>query len=93
MPLTKRFRYMLEALTGIVPLFEPGDISHVHKPAKRLQRTLGDLRDLKRFASPALSAETDHPGEHRPPGYRRQRQKLRNAAISAYRSLKEAGAC
>jgi len=89
----KRFRYMLEALTGIVPVFQPGDISHVHGPAKRLQRALGDLRDLKRFASPALSAETDHPGKHRPPGYRRERQKLRNAAISAYRSLKEAGAC
>jgi CHAD domain-containing protein len=89
----KRFRYMLEALTGIVPVFEPGEISHVHRPARRLQRTLGDLRDLKRFASPALSAETDHPGKHRPPGYRRRRQKLRNTAISAYRSLKDAGSC
>jgi CHAD domain-containing protein len=86
----KRFRYMLEALTGIVPVLDHGEFHRVHRPAKRLQRTLGDLRDLKRFARPGLSAETDHPGKHWPPGYRRQRQKLRNAAISAYRSLKDA---
>ncbi|MBR1148174.1 CHAD domain-containing protein [Bradyrhizobium sp. AUGA SZCCT0431] len=89
----KRFRYMLEALTGIVPVFGDGEFRHVHKPAKQLQRTLGDLRDLKRFARPGLSAQGDNPGQHRPPGYRRQRQKLRSAAISAYRGLKEAGAC
>jgi CHAD domain-containing protein len=89
----KRFRYMLEALTDIVPVFDRGDFRHVHRPAKQLQRSLGDLRDLKRFARPGLSAESDSPGEHRPPGYRRQRQKLRSAAISAYRSLKNAGKC
>jgi CHAD domain-containing protein len=87
------FRYMIEALTLIIPLFDPGEYRHVHRPAKRLQRSLGDLRDLKRFAKSALSAQTDHPGEHRPPGYRRQRQKLRSAAVSAYRSLKDAGVC
>lgn len=93
----KRFRYMLEALSGIIPLFDQREFRHVHKPAKRLQRTLGDLRDLKRFARPGLSAQRDyqgdHPGEHRPPGYRGQRQKLRRAAMTAYRSLKDAGAC
>lgn len=89
----KRFRYMLEALTDTVPVFAPGQFRHVHGPAKRLQRTLGDLRDLRRFARPALSAEADNPGRHRPPGYRRQRRKLRSAAISAYRSLKDAGKC
>jgi CHAD domain-containing protein len=89
----KRFRYMLEALTGIVPVFDLGEFRHLHRPAKRLQRSLGDLRDLKRFARPGLSAEGDHPSEHRPPGYRRQRQKLRIAAMSAYRSLRDAGAC
>jgi CHAD domain-containing protein len=89
----KRFRYMLEALTGIVPVFDRGAFRHVHRLAKRLQRALGDLRDLKRFAKPGLSAEGDHPGQHRPPGYRRQRQKLRRAAMSAYRDLKRAGAC
>jgi CHAD domain-containing protein len=89
----KRFRYMLEALTGIVPVFDHDEFRHVHRPAKRLQRALGDLRDLKRFAKPGLPAEGDHPGQHRPPGYRRQRQKLRRAAMSAYRSLRDAGAC
>jgi CHAD domain-containing protein len=89
----KRFRYMLEALTGIVPVLDHGPFRHVLRPAKRLQRALGDLRDLKRFAKPGLSAEGDHPGQHRPPGYRRQRQKLRRAAMSAYRDLKRAGAC
>ena len=89
----KRFRYMLEALTGIVPVFDPGEFRHVHRSAKRLQRTLGDLRDLKCFAKQGLPAEGDHPREHRPPGYRRQRQKLRSAAMSAYRSLRDAGAC
>ena len=93
----KRFRYMIEALTGIIPLFDQREFRHVHKPARQLQRTLGDLRDLKRFAKPGLSAQGDHqgdhPGEHRPPGYRRQRQKLRSAATSAYRSLRDAGAC
>ena len=89
----KRFRYMLEALTGIVPVFGHGEFRHVHGPAKRLQRTLGDLRDLKRFARSELSAEGENPGEHRPPGYRRQRQKLRSAAMSAYRGLRDAGAC
>ena len=89
----KRFRYMLEALTGIVPVFDHGEFRHLHRPAKRLQRTLGDLRDLKRFARPALSAEGDDPGQRRPPGYRRQRQKLRSAAMSAYRNLKDAGKC
>ncbi len=89
----KRFRYMLEALTDIVPVFDRGEFRHVHRPAKRLQRKLGDLRDLKRFARPGLSAEGDSPGEHRPPGYRRERQKLRSAAIAAYRSLKDAGKC
>lgn len=89
----KRFRYMLEALTGIVPVFDHGEFRHVHGPAKRLQRILGDLRDLKRFARPGLSAEGEDPGQQRPPGYRRQRQKLRRAAIEAYRSLRDAGAC
>jgi len=89
----KRFRYMLEALTGIVPVFDHGEFRHVHKPAKQLQRTLGDLRDLKRFARPGLSAQGDNPGQRRPPGYRGQRQKLRSAAMDAYRTLKEAGAC
>jgi len=89
----KRFRYMLEALTGIVPVFERDQLRHVHRPVKRLQRTLGDLRDLKRFARSGRSAAVERGGKRRPPGYRRQRRKLRGAAMSAYRDLKDAGAC
>ena len=84
----KRFRYMLEALADIVPLCDRGGFRYLHRPAKRLQRVLGDLRDLKRFAGVTASAD---PGR-RPPGYRRHRKKLFGAAIEAYRELKRAGA-
>ena len=47
----KRFRYMLEALTETVGVRGRGELRHVHGPAKRLQRALGDLRDLTRFAN------------------------------------------
>ena len=79
----KRFRYMLEALMNIAPLRSRADVRRMHSAAKRLQRTLGDWRDLKRFAG--LS------GEKRDkclPGYLRQQQKLRSAALKAWRDLK-----
>jgi CHAD domain-containing protein len=82
----KRFRYMLEALTDIVPLRNRADVRRMHGAAKRLQRTLGDLRDLKRFAG--LSYENRD--KHRPSGYRRQRQKLKSDAVKALRDLKQA---
>jgi CHAD domain-containing protein len=90
----KRFRYMLEALSEIVPVRGRGKFAHVYRPARRLQRTLGDLRDLKRFADLAASsprAEAER-GKKRPPGYRRQKEKLLDAALEAYRDLKRAGA-
>src|SRR6266404_5765035 len=46
----KRFRYMLEALTETVALWGRGEFHHLHRPAKRLQRALGDMRDPERFA-------------------------------------------
>ena len=83
----KRFRYMLEALSEIVPVRGRGKFAHVHRPAKRLQRTLGDLRDLKRFADLAASSPRDkgQRGKKRPPGYRRQKEELLDAALKAYR--------
>jgi CHAD domain-containing protein len=77
----KRFRYILEALreTGALP--KRGEWRRLHRPAKQLQRTLGDLRDLARFAD---IAETS------PPGYRRRKAKLLAAAVAAYRDLKDA---
>lgn len=77
----KRFRYMLEALTDIVPMRSRAELRQVHSAAKRLQRTLGDLRDLKRFAGLP------------PPGYRRRQETLASAAVRAWRHLRQAGAC
>jgi CHAD domain-containing protein len=90
----KRFRYMLEALTETVAVWERGEFRHLHRPAKRLQRTLGDLRDLKRFAgraAPPVAGEGKR-ARKRPPGYRRRREKLLGAAVEAYHDLKLAGA-
>jgi CHAD domain-containing protein len=87
----KRFRYMLEALTDIVAMRRRAEVRPMHNAAKRLQRTLGDLRDLRRFAG--LSPSADKRDKRRPPGYRRQREKLENAAARAWRDLKQAGAC
>jgi CHAD domain-containing protein len=91
----KRFRYMLEALTETVPVRRRGGFRHVHRPAKRLQRALGDLRDLKRFAGLAVppQAEDGKRREKHPPGYRQRKEKLLNAATEAYCSLKQAGTC
>ena len=89
---TKRFRYMLEALTDIVPLRSRGEFRHVHKPAKRLQGVLGDLRDLERLARLGVSAQGGNP-EKNPPHYRGQRKKLLREAVDACRSLRQAGAC
>ncbi|UPJ53322.1 CHAD domain-containing protein [Bradyrhizobium sp. 200] len=92
----KRFRYMLEALTDTVALWGRDEFHHLHRPAKRLQRTLGDMRDLERFAGLAdgpPKAEDGRRGEKHPPGFRDRREKLLDAAMAAYRDLKHAGAC
>ncbi|MEH2527697.1 MULTISPECIES: CHAD domain-containing protein [unclassified Bradyrhizobium] len=91
----KRFRYMLEALTETVAPRGRGELRHLHRPAKRLQRALGDLRDLKRFAglaSGSPQAENGNRGKKHPPGYRRRKEKLLGAAIAAHRDLMHAGA-
>jgi CHAD domain-containing protein len=88
---TKRFRYMLEALTDIVPFRNRGEFRQMHKPAKCLQGVLGDLRDLKRLARLGVSAREGNPDKN-PPRYRRQRKKLLREAVDAYRNLKQAGA-
>jgi CHAD domain-containing protein len=77
----KRFRYILEALRETDALPKRGEWRRLHRPAKQLQRTLGDLRDLARLAD---IAETS------PPGYRRRTEKLLDAAVAAYRDLKDA---
>jgi len=85
----KRLRYILEALTDIVGVHDCDDLRRVHRSARRLQQVLGDLRDLKRFASIGASSPPVEGHKHRkPPGYRRRKKKLLGAAIEAYRSLK-----
>jgi hypothetical protein len=81
---------MLEVLTDIIPIYGRGEVRPIHRPAKRLQRTLGDLRDLERFSRSGPPPEAAEPSGHRPPGFRRQNKKLLEAAVVAYRSLKQA---
>ena len=92
---SKRFRYMLEALAETVAVQGHDELKHLHGPAKRLQRALGDLRDLTRLAGLARPSQAEDGKRRRkpPPGYRRRKQKLMEDAIEAYRSLKQAGVC
>ena len=90
---SKRFRYMLEALTETVALRGRGELKHLHGPAKRLQRALGDHRDLTRLAGLARSSKGEGGKRKPPPGYGHRKQKLMDDAIEAYRSLKQAGVC
>ena len=88
----KRLRYMLEALKETEALRGRDEWQRLHRPAKQLQRTLGDLRDLKRFAdhadtSPSASGKG---AKTHPPAYRHRTEKLLDAAIAAYRDLKNA---
>jgi CHAD domain-containing protein len=92
----KRFRYMLEALTETVALRGRGEFHHLHRPAKRMQRALGDMRDLERLAGLADGSPQADNGKRRnkrPPGYRHRREKLLGVAIAAHRDLKHAGVC
>jgi CHAD domain-containing protein len=92
----KHFRYMLEALTETVAPWGRAEFHGLHRPAKRLQRALGDMRDLERFAGLASGSpqvENGKRGRKYPPGYRNRREKMFDAAIAAYRDLKHAGAC
>jgi CHAD domain-containing protein len=90
----KRLRYMLEALSDTVAPWGRGEFHHLHRPAKQLQRALGDMRDLERFAGLANGrpeAENGKRGKKHPPGYRHRKEKLLGAAIAAHHDLKYAG--
>ena len=92
----KRFRYMLEALTETVTLLGRGEFHHLHRPAKRMQRALGDMRDLERLAGLAdgsPQADNGKRGKKHPPGYRQRREKLLGVVVAAHRDLKHAGVC
>jgi CHAD domain-containing protein len=88
----KRLRYMLEVLTDIVPVSVHREFRRMHRPAKRLQRVLGDLRDLERFGRLGAGSRPPEGGKQsnlRPPGYRQQKKKLLAAAVEAYRGLRQ----
>jgi CHAD domain-containing protein len=87
----KRFRYMLEALKQTDVLRGRDEWQQLHRPAKRLQRSLGDLRDLERFAD-LPAAENRKPASKHPPGFRHRSEKLLDAAIAAHRDLTQASA-
>ena len=74
----KRYRYVLEALGETCPPGTRSKLRHLHKPAKRLQRSLGDLRDLQRLRAGA---------SERPPGYRKQKKELLAAARAALHDI------
>ena len=87
----KRFRYMLEALAKSVDLGGQSEWRDLHRPAKRLQRALGDLRDLKRFADLADGPPQAENGDRgKPPGYRHRKEKLFGDAIAAHSDLGQA---
>ena len=91
----KRYRYMLEALRGVFPKPDRARIRRTQKPARRLQRALGDLRDLKRFGrvgTVSLQPAGGRRNVGRPPHYRKQTRKLLAEALAAHRGLKRAKA-
>ncbi|MGN6309341.1 MAG: CHAD domain-containing protein [Xanthobacteraceae bacterium] len=77
----KRYRYVLEALGDIRPPAARPKLRHLHKPAKGLQRGLGDLRDLQRLRRIGATSR-------KPPGYAKRKQQLLAAARAAWRDLK-----
>lgn len=77
----KRYRYVLEALGDICPPAARATLRHLLKPAKRLQRALGDLRDLQRLRRIGASSR-------KPPGYATQKERLLAAARAAWHDLK-----
>lgn len=77
----KRYRYVLEMLGDICPPAARAPLRHLLKPAKWLQRALGDLRDLQRLRRIGASSR-------RPPGYAKQKERLLAAARAAWRDLK-----
>jgi len=87
----KRLRYMLEALRETQALSKRGQFRQMHPPARQLQRALGDLRDLTRFADLAR-LQGGKRSERYPPGYHQRSDKLLKAAIAAGLVLKRVAA-
>ncbi|MGB3446464.1 MAG: CHAD domain-containing protein [Xanthobacteraceae bacterium] len=76
----KRYRYALEALGDICPPAARTELRHRRKPAKGLQRALGDLRDLQHLRRIGASSR-------KPPGYAKLKKQLLATAHAAWRDL------
>lgn len=87
----KRLRYMLEALRETEAWSKRSGFQRMHRSARQLQRALGDLRDLTRFAELARPRDGKR-SERYPPFYHHRLDKLLDAAIAARLDLKRVAA-
>jgi len=85
----KRLRYMLEMLATVCPDRYLRPFGGMEKPIKRLQRSLGDLGDLKRLRDWTKSSVATR-SEHLPHGYKRQKSAVLADADRAFRKMARA---
>lgn len=82
----KRLRYMLEMLSTVCPERYLSPYGRMEKPIKRLQRSLGDLSDLKRLRDWTKSSVAIG-SEHLPHGYKREKSAVLADADKAFRKM------
>ncbi len=85
----KRLRYMLEMLSSVCPDRYLKPFGGMEKPIKRLQRSLGDLGDLKRLRDWTKSSVAAQ-REHLPHGYKREKSAVLADADRAFRKMARA---
>jgi CHAD domain-containing protein len=85
----KRLRYMLEMLSTVCPDRYLKPFGGMEKPIKRLQRSLGDLGDLKRLRDWTKSSFAAR-AEHLPNGYKREKSAVLADAGKAFRKMARA---
>jgi CHAD domain-containing protein len=85
----KRLRYMLEMLSTVCPDRYLSPYGRMEKPIKHLQRSLGDLGDLKRLRDWTRSSVAAR-REHLPDGYRREKSAVLADADKAFRRMARA---
>ncbi len=85
----KRLRYMLEMLSAVCPDRYLKPFGAMEKPIKRLQRSLGDLGDLKRLRDWTKSSFAAR-REHLPNGYKREKSAVLADADKAFRKMARA---
>jgi CHAD domain-containing protein len=85
----KRLRYMLEMLSTVCPDHYLKPFGGMEKPIKRLQRSLGDLGDLKRLRDWTKSSFAAR-RKHLPNGYKREKSAVLADAGKAFRKMARA---